>query len=411
MQSDSATQRRTTTFLNVAAGAAVTLGMIVLLLLLWYVRSLVLLTFLAVLFGVTLARGVDHLERWKLPRAAGAAAIVLVLIGAFWGLGVWLAPTISEQAKEIRRGLPAAVDKLEAWINRQPLVNVALGGRETVRSGGQQTAATPDAARANDVPSAEDGSANAGGRASVPQRSRASLSRRLNEQLGGVAKHLFPFLASAVSAVSGTLLLLFLSIYIAVNPRMYRDGILHLFPHGRRDRAASVLESVSVVLRQWMGAQLVSMLAIAVITTGVLLLLDVKAAIALGVLAGLSEFIPVFGPLISAVPALGIAFLDSPQKALYVLIAYVAIQQVESNILTPLVMKKGVDVPPVVTILAGSVMAILFGFLGLLVAVPLAAALMVVVKTTYVRPVIGDDVPVATVEPSGREEQGQRPNP
>jgi predicted PurR-regulated permease PerM len=181
MQSDSATQRRTTTFLNVAAGAAVTLGMIVLLLLLWYVRSLVLLTFLAVLFGVTLARGVDHLERWKLPRAAGAAAIVLVLIGAFWGLGVWLAPTISEQAKEIRRGLPAAVDKLEAWINRQPLVNVALGGREAVRSGGQQTAATPDAARANDVPSAEDGSANAGGRASVPQQSRASLSRRLNE--------------------------------------------------------------------------------------------------------------------------------------------------------------------------------------------------------------------------------------
>ena len=383
-----------------------TLGMIVLLLLLWRVRSLVLLTFLGVLFGVTLARGVDYLERWRLPRAAGAAAITLVLAGAFWGLGAWLAPTISEQAKEIRRDLPAAVDKLEAWVNRRPLVNVALGGQETVPQGGK-TQAQPDAGAAPEggrtSPSEPQGPAN-GKAAPAQQQPGSSLSARLQEQLGGVAQHLFPFLASAVSAVSGTVLLLFLSIYIAVNPTLYRDGILHLFPHSRRERAAEVLESVSLVLSQWMGAQLVSMLAIAVITTGVLLLLDVKAAVALGVLAGLSEFIPVFGPLISAVPALGIAFLDSPQKALYVLIAYLAIQQVESNILTPIVMKKGVDVPPVVTILAGSVMAILFGFMGLLVAVPLAAALMVVVKTTYVRPVIGDDVQVAKVN-GGEDEE------
>ena len=389
-----------------AAGAAVTLGMIVLLLLLWHVRSLVLLTFLGVLFGVTLARGVDSLERWRLPRAAGAAAIMLVLAGAFWGLGAWLAPTISAQAKEIRRDLPAAVDKLEAWVNRRPLVNVALGGQETVQQGGK-TQAQPNAGAAPEggqtSPAAPQGPAN-GKAAPAQQQPGSSLSARLQEQLGGVARHLFPFLASAVSAVSGTVLLLFLSIYIAVNPTLYRDGILHLFPHSRRERAAEVLESVSLVLSQWMGAQLVSMLAIAVITTGVLLLLDVKAAVALGVLAGLSEFIPVFGPLISAVPALGIAFLDSPQKALYVLIAYLAIQQVESNILTPIVMKKGVDVPPVVTILAGSVMAILFGFMGLLVAVPLAAALMVVVKMTYVRPVIGDDVQVAKVNGGGDEE-------
>lgn len=324
--------------------------------------------------------------------------MVLVLGGIFWALGAWLAPTISEQAKEIRRDLPAAVDKLEAWVNRQPLVNVALGGE----AAGQQTEkpqAAPGGGREGErdsPPSTPAGqSPEESARRPAGQQPGTPLSARLQEQLGGVAGHLFPFLASAVSAISGTLLLLFLSIYIAVNPGLYRDGILHLFPHSRRERAAAVLASVSLVLRQWMGAQLVSMVAIAIITTGVLLLLDVKAAIALGVLAGLSEFIPVFGPLISAVPALGIAFLDSPQKALYVLIAYLAIQQVESNILTPLVMKKGVDVPPVVTILAGSVMAILFGFLGLLVAVPLAAALMVVVKMTYVQPVIGDDVHVA----------------
>jgi len=376
---------RSTVFLNIAGGAAVTLGMIVLLLVLWHVRSLVLLTFLGVLFGVTLARGVDFLERWRFPRAAGAAAIVLVLVGMFWGLGAWLAPTISQQAKEIQRDLPAAVDKLEAWINRRPLVDVALGGNEAIQQNDARVQGGPSGERTRPSPSPSADS----------QQDGPSLSARLQEQLGGVAGHLFPFLASTVSAISGILLLLFLSIYIAVDPGLYRKGILHLFPHSRRERAEEVLASVSLVLRQWMGAQLVSMTAIAIITTGALLLLDVKAAVALGVLAGISEFIPVFGPLISAVPALGVAFLDSPQKALYVLIAYVVIQQLESNIITPLVMKKGVDVPPVVTILAGSIMAILFGFVGLLVAVPLAAALMVVVKTTYVRPVIGDDVEVA----------------
>lgn len=375
-----------------------TIGMIVLLLLLWHVRSLVWLTFLAVLFGVTLGRGVDYLERWKLPRAAGAATIVLLLGGVFWALGAWLAPTISAQVEEIRRDLPAAVDKVEAWINRRPLVDVALGGQEAVQQKeGAQPSVDDATGRTQTSGAFAKGAPEENGRP-PGEDPGPSLRARLQEQLGGVTGHLFPFLASAVSAISGVLLLLFLSIYIAVDPSMYKRGMLHLFPHNRRERASEVLGSVSVVLRQWMGAQLVSMTAIAIITTGVLLLLDVKAAVALGVLAGLSEFIPVFGPLISAVPALGIAFLESPQKALYVLIAYLAIQQVESNIITPLVMKKGVDVPPVVTILAGSVMAILFGFVGLLVAVPLAAALMVVVKTAYVRPVIGDDVEVAQLE-------------
>jgi predicted PurR-regulated permease PerM len=122
----------------------------------------------------------------------------------------------------------------------------------------------------------------------------------------------------------------------------------------------------------------------------VLLILDVKAAFALGVIAGLLEFVPTIGPLLSAVPAIAMAFLDSPDKALYVAVAYIGIQFLENHLLIPLLMKGGMDLPPALTILAQALMALLFGFLGLMCAVPLLAAGMVAVKMLYIERVIGE---------------------
>jgi predicted PurR-regulated permease PerM len=104
----------------------------------------------------------------------------------------------------------------------------------------------------------------------------------------------------------------------------------------------------------------------------------------------LLEFVPTVGPILSAVPAVAMGFLDSPEKALTVAIAYVAIQFVENHLLIPLLMKGGVNVPPVLTILSQALMAILFGFLGLMCAVPLLAAVMVMVKMLYVEDVLGE---------------------
>jgi predicted PurR-regulated permease PerM len=152
------------------------------------------------------------------------------------------------------------------------------------------------------------------------------------------------------------------------------------------------MSAMATVLRKWLVTQLIAMLVIGFVTTAVLLLLDVRAAFALGVIAGLLEFIPTIGPILSAVPAVAMGFLDSPEKALYVVIAYVAIQQLEGHILIPMLMKEGLDLPPVVTLLAQGLMALLFGFLGLLVAVPMIAAIMVPIKMLYVRDVVGDDI-------------------
>jgi predicted PurR-regulated permease PerM len=146
------------------------------------------------------------------------------------------------------------------------------------------------------------------------------------------------------------------------------------------------------MLRRWLITQLIGMATIGVVTTIVLLALDVEGAFALGFLAGLLEFVPTIGPILSAVPALAMAFLDSPEKALYVALAYLAIQFVESNLLMPLLMHEGVDIPPALSIVFQALMALLFGFMGLLVAVPLLAAVMVPIKMLYVEDVVGDDV-------------------
>jgi predicted PurR-regulated permease PerM len=169
---------------------------------------------------------------------------------------------------------------------------------------------------------------------------------------------------------------------------------MHLFPKPARRRAGEILSAMATVLRKWLVTQLIAMTVIGAVTTTVLLILDVKAALALGVIAGLLEFIPTVGPILSAVPAVAMGFVDSPQKALYITVAYVGIQFLENHILIPMLMKGGVDIPPALTILAQALATLLFGFLGLMVAVPLMAATMVAVKMIYVEGVVGDEIDV-----------------
>ncbi|HEU4521942.1 MAG TPA: AI-2E family transporter, partial [Thermoanaerobaculia bacterium] len=336
--------RITTIALAVVAAAA----------LLWTVRAFVLVFFFGLLLALPLGSAAGFLHRrFRVRRGLAVVAMVLLVLGLMVGSAFLLAGPIATQYGEIRDTLPQAIDRVEEWLDRAPfLERVVLGGEEVAEA--EKDTQAPE------------------------QEESASMRNRLASQLRDHAGILFPFVMSTVTAISGVLLVLFLVIYLAANPQLYRDGLLRLVPRDRREKTAAVGDEVASTLNRWLAAQGVSMLVIGIISTIGLLLLDVRAAVALGVLAGISEFIPVFGPILSAIPAIAIAFVDSPTKALYVLILYIAIQQVESNIVTPLVMKHGVDVPPVVTIIAGTIMTILFGFLGLLVAVPVAAALLTI---------------------------------
>jgi predicted PurR-regulated permease PerM len=222
----------------------------------------------------------------------------------------------------------------------------------------------------------------------------SALRENLGKRLAGAAHYLFPFLTSTFEMIAGLVLIIMMSLYIGVDPDTYRNGILHLFPKRRRARIGEVLSAMATMLRKWLGTQLIAMLTIGVVSTVALLLLGVKAPFALGIIAGLLEFVPTIGPVLSAVPAIAMGFLDSPEKALYVGLAYLVIQQLEGHILIPLLMKGGMDLPPVLTIVTQGLMALLFGFLGLMIAVPLLAAVMVPIKMLYVEDALGDEIGV-----------------
>jgi predicted PurR-regulated permease PerM len=394
------------------AGVLLT-GLWFMLKLLWFAHPLMLTVFLGVLFGLAVEGGVDRLQRFRIPRGVAAALIVLAFFALLFGLGAWMAPTLREQARELRTRLPQAIDKVEEWFNarREGMFGLILGGTEVAgttqtqtppaqRPAGDTGAARTDTGAA--VPPAQAGAPGAAPAdtsvADAATQQDGALRDRLGRQVSSVARYLFPFLSSTVAVFGGILLIVFLAIYIAAEPDVYHGGLMHLFPHHARKRAGEVFSAIALVLRKWLVTQLIAMLAIGTITTVVLLILDVKAAFALGALAGLLEFVPTIGPLLSAIPAVAMAFLDSPDKALAVAVAYGAIQFLENHLLIPLLMKGGVNLPPALTVVSQALMAMLFGFLGLMVAVPLLAAIMVPVKMLYVEGVVGDDMDVLPEE-------------
>jgi predicted PurR-regulated permease PerM len=344
----------------------------------WTAREIVLTAFLGVLFGLAVGAGAERLTKLRIPRGIGAPLVVLAFLGALYGVGAAIAPTVRTQVVELRTRVPEAVDRIEAWVNARPgVAGLFLGGHEV--------AASPTGAR---------GPANAGqvqGRVPVVAVAPVpTLRERITEQLSGTARYLFPFLSSTVTVAAGLFLILVLAIYVGADPALYHVGLMHLFPHGSRERAGVVLTRVATVLRKWLVTQLVAMVVMGVVSTLTLLALGVKAAVALGVIAGLLEFVPTVGPILAAVPAIAMGFLDSPEKALTVGLAYLVIQQLEGHVLIPMLMKEGMDLPPALTIVAQAVMALLFGFLGLMVAVPLLAVVIVPIKLLYVEGVVGD---------------------
>jgi predicted PurR-regulated permease PerM len=369
---------------DVVRAAGLVLAIYLALRLLWFANALFLVCFLGVLFSIAVSAGADRLERLRIPRGASAALVVLAFFALLAGFGAWLAPTIRAQGAELRQRLPEAVDRVEEWINRRQsgVFGILLGGSEAVakRDTSRKAGTLPPGARtADSVASAVDSATAAEQATGAPQ-----LHDRIQETLGGATRYLFPFLTHTVEALGGFLIVVFLSIYLAADPELYRRGVLALLPDRRRAQGAEVMRRVTVVLRKWLVTQLIAMLVIGVVTTIVLLALRVQAAFALGLLAGLFEFIPTVGPLLSAVPGVAMGFLDSPEKALWVAIAYWGIQFLENHILIPLLMKGGMDLPPALTVMTQALLALVFGFLGLMVAVPLLATAMVMVQVLYV---------------------------
>jgi predicted PurR-regulated permease PerM len=191
------------------------------------------------------------------------------------------------------------------------------------------------------------------------------------------------FALRAVDAVQALVVILIVGFFGALNPAAYTRSVLQLLPEKYRQKGKEAGLDVVYTLRWWLLGQLVPMVFLGVVTVVGLWLLHVPLAFTLGLFTGLMIFIPYVGAIIAAIPTILVGLTVSGKTAFYVLILFLIVHALEGYILTPLVQKRAVRLPPLLTILSQLFMWSMAGFAGVLVATPLAASALVLVKVLY----------------------------
>ncbi len=356
---------------------ALIFGFYVLVRLLWIAHPVVFLFFLGVLFGLPLAQGTDWLEKRRIPRSIGAALILTVFLGLLTAGAVGMAPILrlGHRANGVLGILfneESSSDTLRTAAAQRAAIQADSSERGEVvtDSALSEPLPVPASGAVAHKPTTRADTVAAGG----------NLRREITKQFRGAQNSFLRMLTSTFAVTGAFLLVLFIAAYIGVDPALYHGGMLEVFPPRQRPRVALTLASLATTLRRWLVTQLIAMLVIGGVTTVFLFAIHVKAALPLGILAGILKFIPIIGSIFAAIPAIAMAFIDSPHKALVVGIGYLVIQFLENHLLVPVLMKRGVNIPPALTLGIQALMALLFGFLGLLVAVPLLAAILTIAR-------------------------------
>lgn len=223
--------------------------------------------------------------------------------------------------------------------------------------------------------------------AEIVSRVRDYLS---NQPIAGATRGVA---TATLGALGSLVVLLAASIYFAASPGLYVDGVLLLLPPSWRGRGREVLAATGETLFWWFTGQLIDMLVVGALSYAGLALLGVPLAGTLALIAALLNFVPYVGAIAGAVPAVIVAFGLDTALAAETAVVFLAIQTLEGNVIAPLIQRRTIDLPPVVTILSQTVLGTLFGPAGLVLATPIAAALMVAVRMVYVEDVLGDRQP------------------
>jgi predicted PurR-regulated permease PerM len=207
-----------------------------------------------------------------------------------------------------------------------------------------------------------------------------------------VAGHVLNFGMSAAGVVSSLFVLLFLTLFLAANPALYRNGAVRLVPPRYRGLANGTLSAIAHALRWWFLGQLASM-ALLGVTVGLgLFALGIDLWFALAVVTALLTFVPFIGPLIATVPILAVGFAEGMQTGLIVLVGYVVIQTIEGNILVPMIQQKAVNLAPALLIAVQVLFSLIFGIVGLILAAPLTIVAMVAVQKLWVEHTLGEQL-------------------
>jgi predicted PurR-regulated permease PerM len=208
----------------------------------------------------------------------------------------------------------------------------------------------------------------------------------------GFAMQTFGLLSSTFGILADMYVIFIIGIFIMISPAPYVNGLVSLIPSSGQDRAVEIIREVYTVLQRWLTGKLLSMLIVAILTAIGLYAMGMPLVLFLSVFAGLMAFIPNFGPIIALIPALLVAMTQSPAMALYVLLLYIAVQIIESNLITPFIQREMVSLPLAIIIVAQVVLGILVGGLGLILATPIVAVVVVLVRMLYIQDALGQKV-------------------
>lgn len=314
--------------------------------------DVLLLLFLCALIATGL-RGISDWIAARTPLSGRVSLIVvlLVIVVLIIGAGLWIGPRIVQQFSALNVTVTSSLDRLEEYLSE-------FGwGQEFMQR----------------LPSISD------------------LTNQIVGQSSAIFTRITGIVSTVFNAVSLVIITIFTSIFFAIEPTTYTRNFLRVIPVEKRERVRETLTEVSETLRKWLMTRTISMIEVGILSTIGLFLLGIPLALSLGLLAGVGAFIPTFGPVLALIPTLLVALIYSPGAVLTVLALYLGIQMFDNYVVTPIMEKSMLYLPPGYIIAAQLILGVLAGAVGLALAAPLAAALVVVVRMLYVEDVLESD--------------------
>ena len=337
------------------------------------VADLLLLLFIAILLAVYLAAFTDAIvARTQWPRPAAFVGAIVVTILVLWGIEALLVPPVIAQTRALAASLPRYGAAWQEWLGRLVVRFPAL----EPFVGGDRQREVVDAVLA-----------------------------QAESLIGGIVPQVFNLVHGLINVVS----VVVMSLYLARTPQLYVDLVVALTPPRHRATARGILSATGATLRSWVFAQIVNMAVLGTLTAIGLWLLDVPSWLAFGIFSGLAAIVPFFGVLLATIlPALFVVDHGLTSVVLVLLLGTV-VHVVEGNFVAPLVFQRSVHLPPVLTIMSVLVMGSLVGPIGLLVAVPTLAVVLVLFRKILVEQVYHEappPVPGAAPEPPPSQPPG-----
>jgi predicted PurR-regulated permease PerM len=319
-------------------GIILTIALLLGLYFIYQIRVFVLVFLLTLLFAIVLSGPVNYLARLGLPKALSVLGVLGGFVLALWLASVAVIPVIQTQAEQFTRDLPRYLAQMEALT-----INGAGISPQSVLEEGRDYLTSH-----------------------VTFSSVLDIGRSITE------------------TVTLSLVAFIVTVYLVIHPALLVNGFVSLFPAGQREKVRDVLGKMYRAVQKWFLGQLSAMVIIGVLTAIALSIIGLPYALLIGVFSGLLAFIPLIGTVISIIPPVLLALAIDPILIVWVVLSYIVIHQVEAHVIQPLVMSRAVTLHPVVVVSAILVMGSLFHLIGLLLAVPLVAALSVLVRELWI---------------------------